>query len=128
LLEKNSRRRQLVRILALVPRVIPSQGGAFVGGTVNSAIRQFQALSSKYEVTLVTGVPGEAATRLRSGMAPAGITVAPVEVNQRMSGWTWGIVYALKIIRESYGLHKDASFELVHGHSGHPMYAVVFVG
>ena len=112
-------------IMMLLPRVVPSPNrGPFVGGGVVNLLNLSKGLHTLgHHVTIVAGAPPQAANQLRTMGLPYASFV-PLAMNRRATSTAYGIEYLLKSLIASARWRKENRFDLVHGHSSYPPYAL----
>lgn len=97
-----------------------SKGDAFVGGHVNNVVNLSKQLAENgHEIHIVTTYPVHSFSHNDLGLPWA--TVHPIKVNGYYYGIKYGLEFVLKATLKIKKLHEKENFDVVHGHSGHPV-------
>lgn len=112
--------------------------GAFVGGHVNNVINLSRALAENgFQVHIVTTPPihtnlrkSEASYELQKGVTIHTVNVAYNNASNKISekgrlSLSCGFKSSFQIVSTIKKLHKNESFDVIHGHSGFPWVALI---
>lgn len=113
----------LCRVCILVSRMVPTDRGVFLGGGVVNLLRVSYGLYKLgHQITIITGLPYETKSLFQEINLPYA-QIIPLSIHGRATSISYGIEYLLKTL--AYIARLRGHFDIVHGHSSYPPYALV---
>ena len=113
-----------MKVCMLCPEIGNAGDHAFIGGAVNNVVRLSRALAQRgHQITIVTTPHRYAGSEATNKIDWAEIVCLPV--HHSYASVAYGMSYAWKSVLRTRQLEKSRKFDIVHGHSGYSMPALI---
>ena len=113
-----------MKICVICPEIGNSGGNAFIGGHVNNVVRLSKVLSDRgHEITVVTTPQRYSNNQSEQHLELMEVYCLPI--SSSYSPLRYGLGFAFKAIRKIKELHKYKKFDIIHGHSGCSILALI---
>ncbi len=110
----------------LCPEIGNSKGSAFIGGHVNNVIQLSKCLSDRgHEITIVTTKHRFPGNSLIEEPISEWANVFTLPVTGEFSSVKYGLEFFLRSIEKINKLNRNKKFDILHGHSGYTMLALL---
>ncbi|MBF8304268.1 MAG: glycosyltransferase family protein [Dehalococcoidia bacterium] len=114
-----------MRICVICPALGNAGGKAFVGGQENNAVRIAQGLTSRgHHITIVT-TPHLHSTPNGEHTGLEWAEVHSLSIRSPYASFMYGVELMVGAVREVKRLSRIKRFDIIHGHSGYPMPALI---
>ena len=115
-----------MKICVICPEIGNSGGNAFIGGHVNSVVQLSKALFDRgHEITIITTPHRYPGNRPEENILQGWAEVFSLPISGSYLSVRYGLEFAFKTIRKVKELHKHKKFDVIHGHSGYSMLALI---
>jgi len=115
-----------MNICMICPELGGSAGNAFIGGHANTVVQLTQALSNKgHEITIITTPHRYPGKRPEKDILKKCADVHMLSISGSYSSIRYGFEFAYKAIKKIKELHPYKKFDIIHGHSGYTMPAMI---
>ena len=115
-----------MKICVICPEIGNSGGNAFIGGHVNSVVQVSKALFDRgHEITIITTPHRYPGNRPDKDILQRWAEVYTLPILGSYLSVKYGLEFAFKAIRKVKKLHKHKEFDIIHGHSGYSMLALI---
>jgi len=110
----------------ICPEIGNSGGNAFIGGHTNTVVQLSKALSDRgHEITIITTSHRYPGNRPDKDILQEWAEVFTLPISGPFLSVKYGLEFAFKTIRKVKKLHKQKKFDVIHGHSGYSMLALI---
>ena len=115
-----------MKICVLCPEVGNSGGNAFIGGHVNAVVQVSKALFDRgHEITIITTPHRYPGNQPDKDILQGWAEVFTLPISGAYLSVRYGLEFAFKAVRKVKDLHKHKKFDVIHGHSGYSMLALI---
>ena len=115
-----------MRICMICPEIGNSGGNAFIGGHTNTVVQLSKALSDRgHEITIITTSHRYPGNRPDKDNLQEWAEVFTLPISGPFLSVKYGLDFAFKTIRKVKKLHKHKKFDIIHGHSGYSILALI---
>ena len=115
-----------MKICVLCPEIGNSGGNAFIGGHVNTVVQVSRALFDRgHEITIITTPHRYPGNQPDKDILQGWADVYTLPVSGAYLSVKYGLEFAFKAIQKVKKLNKHKKFDIVHGHSGYSMLALI---
>ena len=115
-----------MKICMICPEIGNSGGNAFIGGHTNTVVQLSKALSDRgHEITIITTSHRYPGNRPDKDNLQEWAEVFTLPISGPFLSVKYGLDFAFKTIRKVKKLHKHKKFDVIHGHSGYSMLALI---
>ena len=115
-----------MKICVICPEIGNSGGNTFIGGHVNSVVQLSKALFDRgHEITIITTPHRYPGNQPDKDIFQGWAEVFTSPISGSYLSVRYGLEFAIKAIRKIKELHKHKKFDVIHGHSGYSMLALI---
>lgn len=115
-----------MNVCILCPEIGNSCGSAFIGGHVNNVIELSKRMADKgHNITIVTTPHRHPGKLCDKNFSYEKIDIQTLPISADYLSAKYGIEYAYKSIIKTRKLNKKKKFDIIHGHSGYSMPALI---
>ena len=115
-----------MRICMICPEIGNSGGNAFIGGHTNTVVQLSKALSDRgHEITIITTSHRYPGNRPDKDILHEWAEIYTLPISGPFLSIKYGLEFAFKTIRKVKELSKHKKFDVIHGHSGYSMLALI---
>lgn len=115
-----------MKICVICPEIGNSGGNAFIGGHVNSVVQLSKTLFDRgHEITIITTPHRYPGNQPNKDILQGWAEVFTLPISGSYLSVKYGLEFAFKTIRKVKKLHKHKKFDVIHGHSGYSMLALI---
>ena len=119
-------RKARMKICVICPEIGNSGGNAFIGGHTNTVVQLSKALSDRgHVITIITTSHRYPGNRPDRDNLQEWAEVFTLPISGPFLSVKYGLDFAFKTIRKVKKLHKHKKFDIIHGHSGYSMLALI---
>lgn len=115
-----------MQICMSCPELGDSRGNAFIGGHANTVVQLSKALSNRgHEITIITTPHRYPGNRPDKDVLREWAEVFTLPISGSYLSVKYGLEYTLKSIQKIRELKSKKEFDIIHGHSGYTMPAMI---
>ena len=115
-----------MKICVICPEIGNSGGNAFIGGHVNAVVQVSKALFNRgHEITIITTPHRYPGNRPDKDILQGWAEIYTLPISGSYLSIKYGLGFAFKAIRKVKELDKHKRFDIIHGHSGYSMLALI---
>ena len=115
-----------MKICMLCPEIGNSGGNAFIGGPVNNVVQLSKALFDRgHEITIITTPHRYPGNQPDKDILQGWAEVFTLPISGSYLSVKYGLEFALKSLRKIKELKTKKEFDIIHGHSGYSMPAMI---
>jgi len=115
-----------MKVCMICPEIGDSRRNAFIGGHVNNVIQLSKDLSARgHEITIITTPHRFPGNNLINNPISEYADVVTLPVRGTFSSFNYGFDFVIKSIKKVHELNKEKKFDIIHGHSGYTMLALL---
>ncbi|MCK9150769.1 glycosyltransferase family 4 protein [Methanobacterium alcaliphilum] len=115
-----------MNVCILCPEIGNSCGSAFIGGHVNNVVELSKRMADDgHDITIVTTPHRHPGNFCDKSFAYDGIDIKTIPISADYLSARYGAEFAYKSILKIIKLNKDKNFDIIHGHSGYSMPALI---
>jgi len=115
-----------MKICVICPEMGNSAGNAFIGGHVNAVLQLSKALFDRgHGITIITTPHRYPGNKPDNDIFNGWAEVYTLPISSSYPTIKYGFEYAIESIRKVKELHKIKTFDIIHGHSGYSMLALI---
>ena len=115
-----------MKICVICPEIGDSGGNAFIGGHVNAVVQLSEALFDRgHEITIITTPHRYPGNQPDKDALQGWAEVFSLPVSGSYSSVKYGLEFTLKTLKKIKQLKNEKEFDIIHGHSGYTMPAMI---
>ena len=115
-----------MKICVICPEIGNSGGNAFIGGHTNTVVQLSKALFDRgHEIAIITTPHRYPGNQPDKDILQGWAEVFTLPISGSYLSVRYGLEFAIKAIRKIKESHKHKEFDVIHGHSGYSMLALI---
>jgi glycosyltransferase involved in cell wall biosynthesis len=115
-----------MRVCMICPELGDSGGNAFIGGHTNSVVQLSKALFDRgHEIIIITTPHRYPGNRPEENILQGCAEVFSLPISGSFSSVKYGLEFTLKTVKKIKELKNEKEFDIIHGHSGYTMPAMI---
>ena len=115
-----------MKICVICPEIGESRGNAFIGGHVNAVVQLSKALFDRgHEITIITTPHRYPGNQPDKDALQGWAEVFSLSISGSYSSVKYGLEFTLKTLKKIKELKNEKEFDIIHGHSGYTMPAII---
>ena len=115
-----------MKICVICPEIGDSRGNAFIGGHVNTVVQLSKALFDQgHEITIITTPHRYPGNQPDKDNLQEWAEVFSLPISGSYSSVKYGLEFTLKTLKKIKELKNEKEFDIIHGHSGYTMPAMI---